>query len=957
MKMRSFQPQPRVPGNPSKGVSVSIKVRYQYRFFLAFLFSLAVATYLPAQRGRINSKPNDNLRATLAGHTHPRAMAASDQGRVDSSFPLDALTLVLKPSASQQADLDHLLAQQQDPASPNYHNWLSPEQYAERFGMTQSDIAQLIGWLQSQNLKVLSVARGRNAIRFTGTAGQVESAFRTELHHYELNGERHFANATDPSIPAAFTDAISAIHGLSDFRLRAPKHALRQPKANFTNVRLCGDNCIAPDDLAVLYDIQALYAAGIDGTGQKVAVVGQSNIKLADIEQFHSYFGLPGGDPKILLVPNTKDPGTSTGDMQESDMDIEWISAVARNASITFVYTGDAFNAAAYAIDQNLAPVLSMSYGLCEPDTPASQARTWQTLAQQGNAQGITWIAASGDAGAADCRGDGSRGTATLSVDLPGALPEVTSMGGSEFNEGSGTYWSNTNSATHASVMSYIPETTWNDTANDGSPSAGGGGVSMYFAKPTWQSGPGVPSDGFRDVPDISISSSADHDGYLVYTGGGLAVFGGTSISAPVFSGIVALMNQYSVSRGMQSAPGQGNVNPRLYSLAQSTPSAFHDITTGNNIVPPCQNTTRVCTATPIGFNAGPGYDLATGLGSIDANVLVTSWTASTTPNARANSAVSVTANATTVAPGGSIVLTATVQGATATPTGTVAFSAAGSTLGTATLKGSGAIASAALTVNASQLQAGADTITAQYSGDSLYNASSATISVTVNASTGPPSIGGLTNGASFKQAYAPGMILSVFGTNLAPGTQSASSLPLPANMQGVTATINGVTAPLYFVSPGQLNVQIPYETATNGTAILTVNNNGQSTTANFRPGAAAPGIFTDSNGAPVPNTSASRGQVVTLFITGDGALSPSLATGATPSASTPVSSLPKPTQSVTVTVGGVNANIQFIGVPSGLAGATQINYQVPNTAPAGNDAVVVTVGGVASAAATLRVN
>jgi len=180
--------------------------------------------------------------------------------------------------------------------------------------------------------------------------------------------------------------------------------------------------------------------------------------------------------------------------------------------------------------------------------------------------------------------------------------------------------------------------------------------------------------------------------------------------------------------------------------------------------------------------------------------------------------------------------------------------------------------------------------------------------------------------------------------------------VPLPSTLVGVSAAINGVAAPLYYVSPGQLNIQIPYETATNSAAVLTVNNNGQAASATFRVAAAAPGIFTDQNGAPVPDTSASRGHVITMFITGDGAVSPPLATGATPAAGTPVGNLPKPTQAVTVTVGGVKASIQFIGIPSGLAGVTQINYQVPAQIATGTAAVVVTVGGVSSAPANLNV-
>ncbi len=161
--------------------------------------------------------------------------------------------------------------------------------------------------------------------------------------------------------------------------------------------------------------------------------------------------------------------------------------------------------------------------------------------AQQANAQGMTWFAASGDDGAADCDDSQNPG---LAVDLPGSVPEVTSVGGTEFVEGTGTYWSLTNNANGASALSYIPETTWNDSVEDGEPSASGGGASVLFSKPSWQTGRGVPSDNARDVPDVSLNASDDHDRYLVYTGGSLQAYGGTSVPAPSFAGLTALLNQ-----------------------------------------------------------------------------------------------------------------------------------------------------------------------------------------------------------------------------------------------------------------------------------------------------------------------------------------------------------------------------------------------------------------------------
>jgi uncharacterized protein (TIGR03437 family) len=346
-------------------------------------------------------------------------------------------------------------------------------------------------------------------------------------------------------------------------------------------------------------------------------------------------------------------------------------------------------------------------------------------------------------------------------------------------------------------------------------------------------------------------------------------------------------------------------------------------------------------------------------LGSVDVYALVLGWHAgSGGAAARSTASMDLSSNAGSITASGQSILTATVKGGSGvTPTGSVTFTLGSVVLGTATLSGSGGTATATLTVNGAQLTAGTNSITAQYSGDGSFTSATAAVTIAVSiTSSGPPSISGLTNGASFKQAYAPGMILSVFGSQLAPSAASAATVPLPTQLVGVSATVNGVAAPLYYVSPGQVNLQVPYETPVNSTVLLTVTNNGQSTSSNLRVSAAAPGVFADQNGAPIPNGSAARGQVVTMYMTGDGAVSPSLATGSTPSAGTAAANLPKPTQLVTITVGGAQASIPFIGIPAGLAGVTQINYQVPNQVAVGTQSVVVTVGGVAAAPVSLKV-
>jgi uncharacterized protein (TIGR03437 family) len=234
---------------------------------------------------------------------------------------------------------------------------------------------------------------------------------------------------------------------------------------------------------------------------------------------------------------------------------------------------------------------------------------------------------------------------------------------------------------------------------------------------------------------------------------------------------------------------------------------------------------------------------------------------------------------------------------------------------------------------------------------ENLFTAWSSSASV----SSPTPAIAALSNGASFKATYGPGMILSVFGTNLASATESASAVPLPDTLASTSVTINGIAAPFYYASATQLNIQIPYEVPVGATAVLSIDSNGKTTAQAFTVAAAAPGIFTN-DGVLVPSSSAARGGVVSLYITGAGALSPVVATGSAPSSSTPLSDLPAPTQNTVVTIGGVQAQIEFIGDTAGLVGVVQLNVQVPSTISTGTQQVVVTIGGVSSAPAQLQV-
>jgi uncharacterized protein (TIGR03437 family) len=912
-----------------------------------FVLLCVAVSVLHAQPNRIRARIDSSQRATLTGHVHPLASHENDRGRVAPSAPLSDITLAFRPTPDQQADLESLLVAQRTPGSPDYHRWLTPEQYADRFGLSQSDLAGVAGWLQDQGLTVTGVARSRTWVRVSGRAGSVERAFQTELHHYNVNGRGHFANSLLPSVPQQLQSIVRSIRGLNDFRPHARHHPMRNaavPNAQPDYTSSKGNHYLAPADHAIIYNISPLQSTGYDGTGQTIVVAGQTQINLSDVRQFRSKYGLPAADPQVMLVPGAQDPGVNKDDQDEAHLDIEWSGAIARNATILYVYASDVFDAVQYAIDANLAPVISTSYGNCEGDATAGDAATMQGWAQQGNAQGMTWFAASGDDGAADCAYLGQSG---LTVDVPASIPEVTAVGGTEFQEANGQYWNAANTANYSSALSYIPEVVWNDSAIDGQPAATGGGGSKYFTKPSWQVGPGVPGDNVRHVPDIAMNASADHDGYLVYSQGADAVFGGTSVPTPIYAGLTAILNQYLVATGAQSTPGLGNINPTLYSLAQTSPSVFHDITSGDNIVTvPCGRHAVNCTPTPVGYSAGVGYDQTTGLGSVDAAQLFAHWSSSVRVPAISARLV-LQSNIPSLGVNDTVFLTATASASDgSTPSGTVTFTEGGTTLGTATLTGNSGVATATLAIQGAKLSQGSGTITAALNG-SVTATLAISASGTGGAST--PSIAGVTNAGSYATACAPGAILSLFGSQLANATGVAPSTPLPLNLAGVAITVNGIAAPIWYVSPGQINFQMPYEVGAGTNATLVVNNNGRTASTALQVSVAAPGIFT-------PIVAGTRGDTLTLYLTGAGLVSPEIADGAAPPASTPIVRLPAPEQSTTVTIGGVNAPITFIGNPAGAVGVMQVNFVVPSGISVGTQPVVVTIGGAASPAASLAV-
>ena len=316
---------------------------------------------------------------------------------------------------AQDAALTQLLEDQQNPASPRYHQWLTPEQFGAQFGMPAADLAKVSSWLTAQGFTVTEVARGGTYIRFSGNVGLAQTAFHTSIHNVSLNGQQHFANLTEPSLPAAIAAVTSAITGLHDFHPVPHHHYLSVPApagvaastnalgARFTDPSytssVSGNHFIAPGDFYTIYDENALLTSSVTGSGVTIAVMGQTDVVLSDIAAFRSVSGLPVNAPTVSLYGT--DPGVpSTNDQVEAELDLEWSGATAPGASIVFVNSKDVIDISlVQAINNNLAPIISLSYGVCESAVGQSLLNSYNTLMKQANAQGQTVLCGVGRLG------------------------------------------------------------------------------------------------------------------------------------------------------------------------------------------------------------------------------------------------------------------------------------------------------------------------------------------------------------------------------------------------------------------------------------------------------------------------------------------------------------------------------------------------------------------------------
>jgi Pro-kumamolisin, activation domain/Bacterial Ig-like domain (group 3) len=750
----------------------------------------------------------------LTGNTHRLARAEFDLGTAPATLPMERMLLVLKRSPEQEAALEKLMDAQQDKNSPNYHQWLTPEQFGQQFGPADTDMQILTGWLQSHGFQVGST-KGRTVLEFSGSASQVQEAFHTTIHKYIVNGEQHWANASDPSIPTALAPAVAGIDSLHNFLKKATnvyvgqysaltKH-LRSAKPEYTYN--CGNSvcyAVTPYDFATIYDVQSLWNSGINGAGQTIAIVGRTDIYASDATNFWQLFGLTVPANKLNIIYNGIYSGI-TGDEPEADIDVQWSGSVAPQATIDYVdsattETTDGVDlSAVYIVENNLAPVMSESYGECELGMGTAGNQFYSALWQQAAAQGISVFVSSGDNGSAGC--DDPNGPAQYGLNVNGiaSTPFNAAVGGTDFNQYKtwSTYWNSTNnSTTQQSAKGYIPETTWNDSCTnslaitlgfgstaeqacnnsqmiaDGGVIANGGsggpsncavntqGVlgscTQGYAKPSWQSGAGVPNDNLRDLPDVSLFASNGFLGsfYVIcqqdQTGGcnldDLLGYGGTSVASPAFAGIMSLVNQ-------KTGIPQGIPGFALYKLVSKQPNAFHDTPSGSTIAMPCLTGSPNCVTNSAGdlygvlsgYNTGTAYDLATGLGSVDVTNLVDNWTKATF-TATSSTLQLNSGNAVNVTHGTAVPVSIGVS-----PTAAMGEASLLVSTGTGTTSGqaidgfklSGGSTAAGTTT--SRLPAGTYSVIAHYGGDTNYGGSySSPVTVTVSKENSSVMLGGV---------------------------------------------------------------------------------------------------------------------------------------------------------------------------------------------------------------------
>ena len=722
--MRAF-PAPSVKSNLSLASCFLLAVVLSATFAARASAQDNTAALQPAPRPLITQAIDEARLTVLKGNTHRLARPAFDLGTAPASLPMERMLLVLKRSDEQETALRRLLDDQQDRNSPRYHKWLTPEHFGAQFGPTDTDLQIITSWLQSHGFQV-GTTKGRTMLEFSGSASQVQEAFHTTIHKYIVNGEQHWANASDPSIPAALTPAVKGVLTLHNFISKPMSHPLKEPvlaqivdsegKRYVTFPGQGGGaatNALEPQDFAVIYNLLPAYNT-VAGAGVTIGVVGRNDLYNdgQDIQNFRQQVGAGNNSfagANLNVIVSGPDPGNAGGGEEfEATLDATWSGAIAPNATVDFVISGgtnttDGIDLSElYIIENNLADIMTESFGSCEYVQTDARLQGLSALAEQAAAQGITYFVSTGDNGAEGCDDPNTPPAAgPVSVSALASTAFNVAVGGTMFNENGNPskYWLSTAPLSETAI-SYIPENVWNESSltnglwsGSGGASAGNignGGTTGGVPKPTWQSGTGlgIPQDGVRDLPDVSLTS-AIHDPYILCMEAScvpnsqnqLYVYfiGGTSAATPSFAGIMALVDQSAGGRQGQAnyvfyqlaakqaaaAIYPGSCNASNTAAAPASNCIFNDVTVGNNVVPG-----------EVGnqYQAQAGFDLATGLGSVNVANLISNWSSVTFSPTTTTFTLKGAKNAVTITHGQSVAVGSTVtpNSGTKTPTGDV---------------------------------------------------------------------------------------------------------------------------------------------------------------------------------------------------------------------------------------------------------------------------------------------
>lgn len=850
---------------------------------LAIVLVFAAGASLCAQAPNRLTTGIDTTQVQVLANHHPLwASPANDLGLAPRDQDIGPMTLVLARSAEQQQAFEQLIADQQNPALPAFHQWLTPAEVGARFGLSDEDIAAITGWLEAEGLHVDWISPSRIFIGFSGTAGNVAQAFGTEIHDYTVHGERRVSAAADPTIPQALAPVIKSVRGLYTIEDR-PMHHIAGVESYAPQVTISAGNFIGPADFSKIYDVPTTWT----GTGQTIGIVAQSRTDMADFTNFKAQTGTTFANP-TEVVPTAfggLDPGPAytsppsggdavIGNQSEATLDVLRAGSVAPAAQLLLVVASTTGTSngivtdAQYLVETTPVPanILSISFGECESEAGSSGVTFWDQLFQQAAAEGISVFVSSGDSGASGCDTAFATPPVSPAANSPNSICSssyATCVGGTEFNDTTNPslYWSPNDGTGLLSALSYIPEGGWNEPTNSGATYAAssGGGVSAYIATPSWQTGTGVPSArAGRYTPDISFSSSC-HDGYFgcLAAGGGSCIAGsngsynfvsfcGTSTASPGMAGIAALLNQ-------KQGGAQGNLNPWIYQESATTAAAFNDVTVGTSGVTSCSvSTPSMCnnsipgptslTGGQAGYLVTAGYDEVTGLGSLDVGKFLNNYAGTIVPT------ITVSPSSSSVTTTQALTVTVAVSGGSGnpTPTGSVTLSSDSYTSAAAAL----ASGSASISIPAGSLSVGTDTLSATYTPDSTssgkYGTATVTRSVTVTSpSNATPTVTVTSSSSQITTGQPLTVTVAVAGT---------SGNPTPTG--SVTLAGGGYTSAATTLTSGGASISIQAGLLSIGTDTFT---------ATYNPDSASSSIYNPATGTGTVTVIAQITPVVTV--------------------------------------------------------------------------------------------